>query len=1354
MLHNLTNTIKATVLMILFSSQFTNAQVATNYSFSYNTSTYTAISGGTTLASGTGASMDDALYTGVPIGFTFKYNNVNYTTVGVSTNGFIWFGTNDPLSTTYTPISYAGSMDGAVSVFGRDLIGHPAGSVTPVLRYATTGTAPNRIFTVEWFCVRAKTFTSGSGLCALLGYNDINRMDLQIILYESEGYRIDMRQRIAPYCLDGSFNGQVGLRGNVNTDYNNRFVNCSGNSWASPASGSSNTSTCTMSESPSCYPVATAVYTWAPPPPPTPVQCDYSFSYSTSTAYSALPVTGPTTLITGTTGNPFRYGAWPNQSLGFTFVYNGQNYTEIGVSSKGYIWFGPNNPTNIGTPSMLPLTMALNSTMNIEGIVAGLNADWVGRSFSTNTTGGAGGAIRTQLTGSAPNRIFIIEWSNVRPNGAADGTSGNPNLRRTDFQILLYETTNVIAIAFNVNPYPYTSYSQTFQCGLRANTNTNTHVRRVNPGSGGAGWAGSLLGTSTSTVTIEVSGSTYPPTNARFIFTPTGAPVTCTWNGSTSYDWHTASNWTPAIVPTTCNNVVIPIIGSGVYPQIGVSTNNHAYCRNLTVNSGAYLNTLIGYTGKLNVYGDLTNNGMIVVDGDNPISLAGGLNKTISGTGNNTLARYTLSEASTYLLQNDLDNYPSAIYELNILSGCTLNMNNHNLKVYAMNQTGQLKQGSGTLSIEGPTASYTLTASTFVPETGTTYFSSGDLWGPANQTVPSLSYHHIKIRSNNSYTVTLGSSADFSCNNLEIINPGSAGGIVTTARNLLAAGNLSIGILPDEGVSLMLNHCIYRSTGTGTFTMGDSDDNIITVTKPTATGPHAAALHGYGTLNFYGTVIYDSGSPQTVMTGNYKNIEISGGSGVRSMNGPITVSNDLTISSGTLNAVNTSNSITISGDWINTATYTHNGNTVTFNGSTIQDLQAGSSEFYNLVIDGSGVALVIDDASVGNKLTLTDGLIHSGTQKLIISNDATTSLEAGAGNTDYTQSWINGTLRRFVNSSGDYEFPVGNDLVSQNGVLTLNSLLGTTYIDAWFRPLANHLDGDMSLNETGIIGNPAPHPYYTVNAAGCWVFEPDAQPTGGTYDIKLFMNGFSGLQNNRFGIVKRPENSTTAADWNTGGGQLNADNGDGRMVADGYAIRLNLNSFSEFGIGQFNGSPLPVLLTQFWGTKEVNGNVLHWITESELNSDYYAIEHSIDGKLFNVIGTISAKGYSQERNVYVFRDEARTGKHYYRLKCVDTDRSYTYSPVALIERDVLFDDLNLYPNPARQYIRMEIKANESSEAVIRIIDITGKEILTHCLHNNKGSNTYTIHVSDLAPGVYLLDITYATDRQIKIFVKE
>ena len=79
-------------LIFIFSLILTGkleAQVATNYSFTqaagaptYLTAGYTEHTTGTT---------DEDVYNSIPIGFTFSYNCQNYTTVGISSNGFIVF---------------------------------------------------------------------------------------------------------------------------------------------------------------------------------------------------------------------------------------------------------------------------------------------------------------------------------------------------------------------------------------------------------------------------------------------------------------------------------------------------------------------------------------------------------------------------------------------------------------------------------------------------------------------------------------------------------------------------------------------------------------------------------------------------------------------------------------------------------------------------------------------------------------------------------------------------------------------------------------------------------------------------------------------------------------------------------------------------------------------------------------------------------------------------------------------------------------------------------------------------------------------------------------------------------------
>ena len=58
----------------------------------------------------------------VPIGFNFNYNGTVYTTVNVSPNGYITFGSTAPSVTNYNPIASSEGYAGAISVYGNNLV--------------------------------------------------------------------------------------------------------------------------------------------------------------------------------------------------------------------------------------------------------------------------------------------------------------------------------------------------------------------------------------------------------------------------------------------------------------------------------------------------------------------------------------------------------------------------------------------------------------------------------------------------------------------------------------------------------------------------------------------------------------------------------------------------------------------------------------------------------------------------------------------------------------------------------------------------------------------------------------------------------------------------------------------------------------------------------------------------------------------------------------------------------------------------------------------------------------------------------------------------------------------------------
>ncbi len=117
-------------------------QTAATYNFSQTAGTYTALGGTATTAY---TSTDDAVTgTAVTIPFTFTYAGTGYTSLRISTNGFLTLGNaTTPGSGGYTPISATGgAYSTSISALGRDL--------NSTVKYETLGSSPNRIFVVEW----------------------------------------------------------------------------------------------------------------------------------------------------------------------------------------------------------------------------------------------------------------------------------------------------------------------------------------------------------------------------------------------------------------------------------------------------------------------------------------------------------------------------------------------------------------------------------------------------------------------------------------------------------------------------------------------------------------------------------------------------------------------------------------------------------------------------------------------------------------------------------------------------------------------------------------------------------------------------------------------------------------------------------------------------------------------------------------------------------------------------------------------------------------------------------------------------------------------------------------------------
>ncbi|MFM9986308.1 MAG: T9SS type A sorting domain-containing protein [Flavobacteriales bacterium] len=316
----------------------------------------------------------------------------------------------------------------------------------------------------------------------------------------------------------------------------------------------------------------------------------YTFSQST-VAYT--PITGGTSHwgITSTTRSDDQTAA--AVAIGFTFGYGGSNFSTVGISNNGNIIFGTpaseyeglNGASNniitalgddlsagyrvncartSGSPTLTTVTntTAVDVGDNIYG--AGIPAGTTVLSKTVNTitmsanatsTSAAatavfsGGGVRSELLGTSPNRIFVIQWT--------DASEFGENNTSLDFQIRLYETSNNIEIVYGECYYATASLADDATVGLRGASAADFNNRQ-STGNFNATTAGTLI---TNVVAYSAIAHTPPANGLSLLWTaPCFGPATTPTPAITSV----ALSWT-SVIGATNYNVEYRLAGAGLW---------------------------------------------------------------------------------------------------------------------------------------------------------------------------------------------------------------------------------------------------------------------------------------------------------------------------------------------------------------------------------------------------------------------------------------------------------------------------------------------------------------------------------------------------------------------------------------------------------------------------------------------------------------------------------------------------------------------------------------------------------------------------------------------------------------------
>lgn len=217
--------------------------------FTQSAGTYTPITGGTVITSG---SFDDAVFS-ITLPQPFPFRGVNYSDVQVSTNGWVSMGTGSLSSSLYFPISSTVTSPGIISPFGCDLQNASSGS--PGIRWQQVGA--EIIF--QWQDVKRFTATANT-----------ESFSFQASLHTVTGEIKFVYGAFQNITTSTSNWPEVGIRTSNNSfpiSVYNRLVNTDSptNDWSTSGQGTANNSRCRISSAiPATIPGTGLTFSWTP----------------------------------------------------------------------------------------------------------------------------------------------------------------------------------------------------------------------------------------------------------------------------------------------------------------------------------------------------------------------------------------------------------------------------------------------------------------------------------------------------------------------------------------------------------------------------------------------------------------------------------------------------------------------------------------------------------------------------------------------------------------------------------------------------------------------------------------------------------------------------------------------------------------------------------------------------------------------------------------------------------------------------------------------------------------------------------------------------------------------------------
>jgi hypothetical protein len=408
--------------------------------------------------------------------------------------------------------------------------------------------------------------------------------------------------------------------------------------------------------------------------------------------------------------------------------------------------------------------------------------------------------------------------------------------------------------------------------------------------------------------------------------------------------------------------------------------------------------------------------------------------------------------------------------------------------------------------------------------------------------------------------------------------------------------------------------------------------------------------------------------------------------------------------------------------------YTTNSNgQVIFASDSLQYIY-GNTKFYDMRMNNDSGAYLNSNIEVRNQLDLDTGNVTTIplTTTLWASNPATTSI---ASTSNFGRSRVNGSLKRAANvTSPFYLFPIGKDSLYAPIKLTKFNTAQSNYTAEYFEGIP--------YQNTNVLNPPIDH----ISSVEWWEITSDGTLNDDDAKVSLSWRGYSRVSSNatvrdsllvaQYILTNRWE---VPGGWVTGN-TVGADSLFGYVTSSTF---INSFTFAErrFTLGTTSKlNILPITLVSFTAAADANKVRLNWDIRNDMDVTIYEVEKSLDGAHFSYLNTVS----SMQRPQWMytsFDNNPTIGWNYYRLKIIDKQGHFTYSPIRSVKFSAGLQEIKIFPNPVINILNVQLPTSYS-KVTLQLFASDGKLVSTM----QPVTNYIQLNVTNLASGTYIIQI--------------